>query len=369
MDIYSYYEDAMDEVFEQAPSALLEKLLEGNSNIGVLDIIKLSVHLERKWEPHRKYNIQFGIIIDEEGKGNNDNKLYDYNFNKDISEIIKAGTHKSVIYIIDLKGNIIKKQCTDKELTFDKISQDSYVLKTVAFFLGINGIDVLIRGNVYKTKNHLNSYRDMIFLELLSITDYKNLLNRFFLNEVQYDPLDRYFMQKKNAAKSLYGKLDKHPKLLHSKPEKHFQTDLEFFLKQNCVDQVLTEVHNKNDDRYDIWVSTSDNQLYVFELKWLGKSITPDGTIFSLYDSEERAIEGAYQLKDYVDNAEKYSYLLSDIRIHCAILVIYDARDNMDDIVYPKEFDKYPQIDLNQHFKIEKKKIAASQVYSQMVKN
>ncbi len=368
MNIYEYFDKEVDKIFEHSPSILLEKLLGENSKIMALDVIKLFVSLQEKWQYYKKHNIQFSIIIDEDKKGNKEEKIYSYNFGNDIREILNTALYKAIIYVIDIDGNIINKQFKQQSVTFEKTCTASFETNSVGFFLGINGIDAIIRGKVYKAENHLDSYNDMMYSTLLSITEYRKLLNKFIDNEVMYDPLSRYFASKNTLQTKLHYLLDKHHKLLHSKPEKSFQNDLEFFLKQNCIDEVLTEVHNKSNDRYDIWVSTSDNLLYVFEIKWLGKSITPDGGIFSAYNDCERAISGAYQLKNYVDDAEKYSYILADTKIHCGVLVIFDCRDEMSDPIYPEEFEKYYQIDLKQHFKIEKEKVSSSQIYKQLIK-
>lgn len=362
MDIYSYYEEAMDEVFEKVPSMILEDYLGKDSKINSIDVIRLSVDLEKKWNNYKNFNVQFGIIIDENCTSKTSVSIFEHDFKKDIETIIQKSKYKSSIFIIDKNGGIIRKKDSGESISFEKMSIDSAKTNTVAFFLGVNGIDILIRGKVYKTQNHLNSYKDLIYSKFYSVAEYKKLLENFFLDEVQYDTKGRYFAQKKYYSKSVYTILDKFPKLLHSKPESDFQKDLEAYFKKNCKEDVLTEVHNKANDRYDIWVSTDDNELYVFEIKWLGCSITPEGNIFSKYDTSSRAIEGAFQLKEYVDCADKYSYIFAESKIYCGVLVIFDARENMGNIQYPNELKSYPQIDLTQHFKIEKKKTAASTI-------
>jgi|GEM_PF-6512592 len=368
MDIYSYYEDAIDEVFEKSPSMILESYLGKNTRVSSIELMKLIISLEKKWKDYRNFNVQFGIIIDENIESENSSKIFDYDFNNDIEEIIKDGMVKSKVFIIDKNGGIIAKKNKQDKISFVRMRFDSEKTNSIAFFLGVNGIDVSIRGKVYTTKNHLDSYRDLIYSKFYSICEYKEMLQKFFLDEVQYDLKGRYFAQKKYYPKNVHCILDKHPKLLHSKPEIDFQKDLEHFLKENCNENVLTEVHNKSNDRYDVWVSTDDNDLYVFEIKWLGKSITPEGNIFEAYNKEERAIDGAYQIKDYVDNANKYSHIFADAKIYCGVLIIFDARDEMSDITYPCEFEKYPQIDLSQHFKICRSKISASSAYKKSIK-
>ncbi|MNW56555.1 hypothetical protein D3C74_342800 [compost metagenome] len=128
-------------------------------------------------------------------------------------------------------------------------------------------------------------------------------------------------------------------------------------------------MRNRFGERYDVWIATSDDRFYVFEIKWLGKSITAQGNVFQGYNDPERAKEGAYQLKKYIDDAEEYSQIIDgEFRIFCGVLVTYDARENMDSLVFPEEFNTYPQLDLHQQFKIEKENVPASKFYSKVVK-
>ena len=51
--------------------------------------------------------------------------------------------------------------------------------------------------------------------------------------------------------------------------------------------------------------------------------------------------------------------------IYCAILLVYDFREEYTDINYPEEILNYSNIDLSQIYKCEKEDINASEVYKQ----
>lgn len=370
MNCFEYYEKAMNEVFEKNPTSYLEELLGQDSDFTSMDVIKLIICLEKNWSVHSKHNVQLGIIIEKSGRSNTNTLIYNYDFENDIKEIIQNGLYNHIIYVIDNAGAVITKNYCQNKLQSIDLARVSNKTNSISFYLGINGIDVYISGKTFELQNHLDSYKDIIYLKLVSISEYKDLLEKFFHEQVEYDPFERYFYRKDKLSSAYHDLLKKYPKALYSKPEKIFQMDLKHFLDKNCKDIILKEVENKNKERYDIWVLSDDKKLYVFELKWLGISITSDGVIFDKYNCCERAVEGAYQLKDYIDNAEKYSYLSNDTRIHCGVLVVFDSRENMDDIEYPEEFKTgYPQLDLYQQFKIEKMKVSASKIYSTIKKS
>ena len=142
------------------------------------------------------------------------------------------------------------------------------------------------------------------------------------------------------------------------------EIDFVRYLKDHCRDAVVKEYTTATGDRYDVLVLNEDNQVYVFEIKWLGRSITTGMKVFENYNSDERAISGAYQLLDYVSNADTYKEYFLEFPVYCAILLIFDARDVDTDIVFPEDVVGIPNIDLSKRLFMEKKKINASSVYS-----
>ena len=91
--------------------------------------------------------------------------------------------------------------------------------------------------------------------------------------------------------------------------------------------------------------------------------ITTGMKVFENYNDEKRAISGAYQLLDYVNNADTYKEYFLEFPVYCAILLIFDARDLNKDITYPEDVLGIPNLDLSKRFFMEKNKVPASNVY------
>ncbi|EAC6410915.1 hypothetical protein EMI97_14250, partial [Listeria monocytogenes] len=195
----------------------------------------------------------------------------------------------------------------------------------------------------------------------LSIEYYEKLLKGYYEDRVKFDKMDR-FLQKNNGCSSDWQQMVKEdPYLLVNRPEEKFQKDLIDYFKIYCSDTVLREVPNLDEDRYDIWISSSINEIYIFEIKWLGKSITSKGNIFSKYNTAKRAVEGAYQLVEYIRKNEQEAVINEKGKIKLGVLVVFDARQSFETIKYPNEVERVLNLDLKQHFKIEPKLYNASQ--------
>lgn len=369
---FSDYSLELKKVYEKNPLIELQELYSKKElAIEPSRLLNILIAVRKEWETARKQDVQCGIIIDNIAVSNPEKNIKNHNYLSDFVEIIQSSDKESIVYFLDKDGFIMKSEYKSEKLQYQDLVKHSKRYNNVSIFLGIKGIDVIINGVSFENENRLENYSDVInYRKLLSISHYKDLLKRFFNERVQFDTFKNYFVYKGDLPKSLHGLLEKNPKLLKIKPEERFQKELEYFLRDNCNDKVLTEVRNKFGERYDVWVATSDDRLYVFEIKWLGKSITAEFNIFNEYNNPERALEGAYQLKKYVDDRESYSEIIrGDFRIYCGILLVYDAREDMSDLETPLEFNEYPQIDLSQHYKIDKDNIPASQYFRRVIKN
>lgn len=367
---FDEYNIGVDQVYKSNPIIKLKELFGDDLEIDSYEFINIMISIKKSWETYKNYNVQCGIIIESNTELLSHLQIRGYDFTEDIKSVIQNGNHKSIIYVIDNKGNIIRTKFFDEVLKYEYLINISKTQNKIVFYLGINGIDVLINGVLFEGENRLENYSDVInYKKLIDISQYKQLLNKFFLERVQYDPFKSFFVHKSDTDKARHSLLEQHPKLLQKKPEERFQRELEYFLKNNCIDEVKTEMRNRFGERFDVWIATSDDRFYVFEIKWLGKSITSQGTVFQSYNDPERATEGAYQLKKYIDDAEEYSQIIDgEFRIFCGVLVTYDARENMDTLVFPEVFSSYPQLDLYQQFKIDKENVPASQYYSKVIK-
>ena len=359
------YIEVVEAVLEENPILSLEKLLGKYSKISPGEVIQISIKLNKLWVQYSTYGIEIGLILTEDDFVG-DTFIYDYNFKNDIENIIKGGTKGSFFYYLNRRSEICQCNKYDEIVSAEKCSNVSNELGKVVMHLGIRGVDIFIKGVLYSAKNFIKSYEDLMDTEkMLSIFEYNKLLEGFYKTNIEFDLYKRYFLQKNDIPKELFDNtLKKHPKLLRNKPEEYFQMDFVKYLKEHCKDTVIKEYSSETRDRYDVLVLSENHEIFVFEIKWLGRSITTGMKIFEKYNSDERAISGAYQLIDYVDNANKYKDYFLELPIYCAILLVFDARDNNTCIYYPKEVKDRENVDLSKRFFMIKDKISASNVYA-----
>lgn len=364
IDALSDYRRCAESVIKENPIVKLEKYLE-NRTVKTADLLKIICDLRKNWKDNfSSCNIVMGVVLTEE-KCQGSEIIYNYDFNKDISNIIQTGANHSNIYYLNSEYLISEIQLVD-DLNIEKCSSISREMNKVLIHLGLKGIDIIINGTLYEADNFISSYKDMMDIgKMLEICDYKEIIKHFYFENIQYDPYKRYFLRKDDIPTDVYNETLKiYPKLLRNKPEQYFHMDFVKFLKNNCKDTVIQEYKTATGDRYDILVQSSNDKLYVFEIKWLGRSISTGMKVFESYNNEQRAISGAFQLLDYVSNSKKYSEYFLERQIFCAVLLIFDARDADIKINFPDEVLHIPNIDLSQRWFMEREKISASNVYA-----
>lgn len=367
IDILQDYFQTVELVLEKNPVLIWEKILGNNSTVSPGEIIQLGIKIKKHWSKFAKFGLEMGIILTEEECEGTD-LIYDFDFSEDISKIIKGSRNKANIYYLNRHCKISEVKGIPDKITIKQCSIISNQLNKIVIHLGIRGVDILVNGIVYSTDNFLDSYRDLMDAEkMLSIYEYEELVKGFYIENVKFDPNKRYFLLKNDTPKEYQNKtIEKYPKLLRNKPEMYFEMDFVKYLKNHCKDTVEKEYITETGDRYDVLVRSEDGYIFVFEIKWLGRSITTGMNIFNEYNSTDRAISGAYQLLDYVSNAELYSEYFLELPVYCAILLIFDARDENTDITYPTGIVKNPKIDLDKRLFMERQKINASKIYSNM---
>lgn len=368
LEILSEYIEAVDSVLEENPILRLEKLLEEHRKIKSGEFLQLNIKLKKHWNNFTKFGLEMCIVLTEEECDGQD-IVYRYNFAKDILNIIQSGNKCSNIYYLNCQYRISDMKKTDNILTVEQCSNISKEINKIVLHLGIKGIDIFANGILFSADNFMSSYKDLMNAEkMLSIYDYEKLLRGFYEQNIRYDINKRYFLRKNDVPKEYHSEtIEKYPKLLRNKPEVFFQIDFVKYLKDHCCDTVIKEYTTVTGDRYDVLVLNEDNQVYVFEIKWLGRSITTGMKVFENYNNDERAISGAYQLLDYVSNADTYKEYFLEFPVYCGILLVFDARDIDADIEYPEDIVGIPNIDLTKRLFMEKKKISASNVYANKV--
>lgn len=363
-DVLSEYIETANIVLEETPLLRLERLLKKDHNISPGEITQLSVKLNKIWNGFTKYGIGMCVILTEEECEGHE-LIYKYDFSQDIKKSINNPSNCSNIYFLNGKHEVSRIEHWENNITTTQCSDISKETKKIVLYLGIKGIDIFIDGILFQSDNFLKSYKDLMGVRKMEgISDYEKLVQKFYNENIQYDINKRYFLQRGDVPKEYHANtVDKYPKLLRNKPEQYFQIDFVRFLKNNCCDTVVKEYINITEDRYDVLVLNEENQMYVFEIKWLGRSISTSMKIFDKYNTEERAVSGAYQLLDYVSNSDKYSEYFLEYPVFCAILLVIDAREENIEIEYPKEIASIPNIDLGKRLFMEKEKLNASKAY------
>lgn len=365
-DILSEYLEMVNCVLEENPTLRLEKLLGKHKNAQPGEIIQLSIKLKKQWNKYAKHDLEMCIVLTEE-ECDGGELVYKYDFSEDITNIIQKGNGRSRIYYLNSQYEISESKPSNKELTVEQCSTISKEINKIVLHLGIKGIDIFVDGVTFLADNFVSSYKDLMDASnMMSIYDYEKLLNGFYEENIRYDINKRYFLRKGDIHKEYYSEtIEKYPKLLRNRPEEFFEIDFVKYLKNHCRDTVIKEYTTATDDRYDVLVRNEDDQhVYVFEIKWLGRSITSGMKVFEKYNNDERAISGAYQLLDYVTNADTYKEYFLEYKVYCAVLLVFDARDIDTEINYPNEVLGIPNLDLTRRLFMEKKKVNASNVYS-----
>ena len=194
------------------------------------------------------------------------------------------------------------------------------------FFIFKNELNIFSHGkyvecipNIY-SQNRIKKISDAS----LPASEYRKLLNTHYKERICKD-IVLHFWENKNK------------RLLVAKPERIFGGDAAWFLDRNIADGgVDVECFNGwTNDRTDIRiVRWEDQKIYIIEVKWLGKSISPGKSITEYEDA--RADVGIAQLNDY---------LQAESKAICGVLVIYDAREHDIDINWNQQLPRDARIE------------------------
>jgi len=141
------------------------------------------------------------------------------------------------------------------------------------------------------------------------------------------DILARYKLYFKSKVDPIYWK-NKSQRILSDKPERYLAQVFYFYLDNLIADgKVDTEtLSGSQDNKLDIRVvHFFTNKVYIFEVKWIGKS---EKTSYLNLKAEERANSGIEQLKIYLEE---------DFECETCVLILYDGRDLDDPITWVDE--------------------------------
>jgi len=178
------------------------------------------------------------------------------------------------------------------------------------FFVRKNSLDVFFNGKyISSISNIFNEHDSRGYNSRSSITQLDNIVSRY-----------REYFQK--HVSPVYWK-NKTNRILVNRPEGFLAYFLYQFLQNFISDgQVDGECLNGDtSNRLDIRVTHYlTNKIYIFEVKWIGKS---DGQEYLKDNAHNRANSGIEQLKIYLED---------DPNCISGVLVLYDARIQDDEI-------------------------------------
>jgi hypothetical protein len=224
-----------------------------------------------------------------------------------LGNLLKTGaTKKSNVFIVEYSGKIIENP---KDVLIENpadAAQEFASSNAIVFFIYGNRIDIFFRTQLIDCIPDIQSHDAAVKIgtAALRIKNYRDIIDQHHSEKVYKKNLLGYWKSKSE-------------RILVASPENKFANDLAYYLDQYVADgRVDQECQTRwTDDRTDIRVVRYlDKKIYIFEVKWLGKSEK------SSYDGNNalmRINAGMVQLVEYMQ-AENQSI--------CGALVIYDAR-------------------------------------------
>lgn len=209
----------------------------------------------------------------------------------------------------DGKNLLIENPVDACQLSCDRIMNVFFVVK--------NELEIFSQGKYLVCIPNLHSHNKAKKISDASLpaNQYRKLLSSHFKERVCKDMRITLWQ---NKAK----------RLLVASPERVFGKDLAYFLDQNVADACVdVECYNAwTNDRTDIrLLRYEDHNIYIIEIKWLGRSMSYENSITEYKD--DRADVGIVQLNDY---------LQAEPRAILGVLVIYDARKDDIEIKWSK---------------------------------
>ncbi|WP_426479361.1 hypothetical protein ACP3T3_07895 [Chryseobacterium sp. CBSDS_008] len=195
---------------------------------------------------------------------------------RNLEEVAESSQENDFLYIF-VKGTELK------------ITHKQIILKDIPDFFSLNKV------------GHIKS--------MLPIHEYRKLLDRHYKTEIEGERGIEYWQNKSKYE-------------LVAAPENKFRKKLANFLENNLSGGFIDEEcrNNNTNDRNDVRIITVPNHdVYIIEIKWVGKSSgnNYDGTV-----AHDKANEGLEQLNLYIE---------AEPSCVSGILLIYDARKNPED--------------------------------------
>jgi len=306
----------------------LKQFIETNNAelLAILDSVRLSIinqsgvkilhskYLSVLWEERPNKKLTFVLYFDESHIPNLNFDAIKINLASQIVNRLK--THR--IIQVDNEFSIVSSVA-------DNINHDSLIAvsrnRNVVFFFGEEGIDGIVRGEIfprinvfYDETDRLKYSKNFHISELQEcLKEYEKFINTPGVNEAFF------------ASKKLISRL--HPtnppmNTLINKPENTLRNNLLLYLNKFTQHDFSKENELNNKRELDLYAEV-DCKKYLIEVKWLGQTINDAETGFTQNTTDVDARKGVTQTLQYIQHLiENMSY-----NVHCGYLCVFDARD------------------------------------------
>lgn len=244
------------------------------------------------------------------------------------------------IISIDRKLNIISSErkelptsSSEARKMYSSISQKGEVV----FLLLKDKINYFIKGedkpespffsladvNRYDEKKNISQIDD-VFLEYQEAIKDRKHYSKFFIGLSHIKSL-HVDLKSTDEIKNF---ILQHKHVLRNKPEDTFREDLRYFLSVKLKVAQVKEFLLENMRRLDIYLYDEFGEIYLIEVKWVGKSVHGSGKrLGTSYNSSDIDPNAFYQTLDYLEQLDNKGE-----NIVRAYLVVFDARkDDSDD--------------------------------------
>lgn len=237
-------------------------------------------------------------------------------------EYLSSGLpRKNNLLKVDLKGN--REETPSSAFLLDRESEllnfSTKDKDAVYFFISGYRLSVFQNGSGIYICENITTEKPIPRIEKgQPISQYKSLIKQHYKDCLDGECQTSYWQTKSKFK-------------LKSAPEIIFQKSLAYFLSSFVTDGFVIEecLNNNTTDRTDITISAFTNyglKNYILEIKWIGKSIT--SSTFDGKGAHTRANEGIGQLD---------IYLKRDSNAICGHLVVYDARERKENIIWENQ--------------------------------
>lgn len=301
------------------------------------DLFDLIDKLKAVWEKSRELRVNLCFALQLDIVDNPSTSLTIHNYLELQKRQNACGS--TLIYVIDLHGNVVDDLDLDDEIEPFSVRMLSSIRGIVIFWLGPE-FEIFSKGIPWETDNKLEILKDIKSkqrYQILSMDDYKLILDTFYKQYLHGQAVVVYWLP---------GYANK---VLQPNPEVIFQKSLYNFLNQRVDGEVSREHMFKDGSRCDIRVLV-DYDLYFIEIKWIGHCArkVKEQAVFSAEPptelNKDYAIGGVYQTKLYIENNNS---MWDDHRIKLGIYLLYDAYPKpITPLDYGQEISDYPLLEV-----------------------